>query len=54
MGAAAEELYEDLSEGSELTQIIVSSFKKSRSEISVWLKLADSAFFNQRNRVLEG
>ena len=54
MGAAAEELYEDLSEGSELTQRIVSSFKKSRSEISGWLKLADSAFFNQRNRVLEG
>ena len=54
MGAAAEELYEDLSEGSELTQRIVASFKKSRSEISGWLKLADSAFFNQRNRVLEG
>ena len=53
MGEAAEELYEELAEGNELTGRILASFKQSRSEISGWLKKADSAFFTQRNRVLE-
>ena len=54
MGEAAEQLYEELAEGNELTGRILASFRKSRSEISGWLEKADSAFFTQRNRVLEG
>ena len=38
----------------ELTGRILASFRKSRNEISGWLEKADSAFFTQRNRVLEG
>ena len=45
-------LYEELAEGNELTGRILASFKKSRDEISGWLKLADNAFTAQRNRVL--
>ena len=54
MGEAAEQLYEELAEGNELTGRILASFRKSRNEISGWLEKADSAFFTQRNRVLEG
>ena len=52
MGEASQELYEELAEGNELTGRILASFKKSRDEISGWLKLADNAFTAQRNRVL--
>jgi len=54
MGEASEELYAELAEGSELTGRILDSFKKARTDIGDWLKIADHGYTAQRRRVLEG
>ena len=54
MGEASEELYAELAEGNELTGRILESFKKARSDIGDWLKIADHGYTAQRRRVLEG
>ena len=43
-----------LAEGNELTGRILESFKKARSDIQDWLKLADHGYTAQRRRVLRG
>ena len=54
MGEASDELNAELAEGNELTGRILESFKKARSDIGDWLKIADHGYTAQRRRVLEG
>ena len=51
-GEAAEEVFEETREHSELASRIDDSFQKNLREMGAYLKLAEIGFSNQRNRVL--
>lgn len=51
-GEAAEEVFEETIQHSELTARTHESFAKARSEIGRWMLLADTGYTEQRNRVL--
>lgn len=53
-GEASEEVFEEARAHSDLANRIHESFAKSRSEVGGWADLADSAYVQQRNRVLGG
>ncbi len=52
-GEAAEEVFEEVREHSDLTNKIHESFAKARDEVGAWAKIADQAYVEQRNRVLD-
>jgi TRAP-type mannitol/chloroaromatic compound transport system substrate-binding protein len=51
-GKAAAEVYEETRKHSDLAARIHDSFEKARAEVGGWMKIADQAYLNQRNRVL--
>lgn len=51
-GKAAEEVFDETRQHSELAGKIHESFVKARTEIGGWISLSDTAYTNQRNRVL--
>ncbi len=51
-GKAAQEVFDETRQHSDLTGRIHDSFLAARSDIGRWSGLADAAFINQRNRVL--
>lgn len=51
-GEAAEEVFEEVRDHSKLAARIHDSFIKARSEVGGWMKISDSAYLAQRNRVL--
>ena len=51
-GEAAAEVFEETRKHSKLAARIHDSFAKSRKEVGSWMKIADQAYLNQRNRVL--
>ncbi len=51
-GEAAQEVFDETRQHSDLTGRIHESFLAARSDIGRWSGLADAAFINQRNRVL--
>jgi TRAP-type mannitol/chloroaromatic compound transport system substrate-binding protein len=51
-GEASKEVFEETREHSDLTARIHDSFLQARDEIGGWISLSDTAFTNQRNRVL--
>ena len=52
-GEAAEEVFEEVRQHSDLAARIHDSFAKSRAEIGAWAKISDQAYVSQRNRVLD-
>ena len=51
-GEAAEEVFEETRQHSELAMRIDDSFRTSMKEVAGWLSIAEIEYFNQRNRVL--
>jgi len=51
-GEAAQEVFDETRQHSELAAKIHDSFAKARDDIGRWTGLSDAAFVNQRNRVL--
>ena len=51
-GDAAEQVFADVRKHSKLAAKIDASFVKSRNEVGAWLNISDSAYLQQRNRVL--
>ena len=51
-GEAAEEVFEEVREHSELTNRIHESFAQTREDVGAWAKIADQAYLSQRNRYL--
>lgn len=51
-GAAAEEVFADVQSHDALAKEIHESFAQARSSIGGWMKIADQAYVQQRNRVL--
>ena len=52
-GEAAEEVYEEVRAHSPLAKKIDDQFRAALREIGGWQKIAEVAFSNQRNRVLD-
>ncbi|MEH6628370.1 MAG: TRAP transporter substrate-binding protein [Motiliproteus sp.] len=52
-GVAAEEVFAETRQHSDLAARIHDSFVKSRSEVGAWAKISDQAYVEQRNRVLD-
>ena len=52
-GEAAEEVFAEVREHSDLAARIHDSFAKARSSVGAWTGLSDTAFTTQRNRVLD-
>ena len=51
-GKAANEVFESVRSQSDLANRVYESFVKSRKDVGGWLKIADQAYLDQRNRVL--
>jgi TRAP-type mannitol/chloroaromatic compound transport system substrate-binding protein len=51
-GEAAEEVFEEVRQHSDLTKRIDDSFRASRATVANWISIAESEYFIQRNRVL--
>ena len=51
-GEAAEEVFEETRQHSELAKRIDDSFRTSMRDVAGWLTIAEIEYFNQRNRVL--
>ena len=51
-GEAAEEVFEEVQDHSDLAKRTHASFQKSREEVGAWAKISDQAYVAQRNRVL--
>ncbi len=51
-GEAAEEVFEEVQDHSDLAKRTHQSFVKSRDEVGAWAKISDQAYVAQRNRVL--
>ncbi len=51
-GEAAEEVFAETVEHSDLARRVHDSFVRARSDIGGWLKIADQSYLRQRNRVL--
>ena len=51
-GEAAEEVFEETSNHSDLARRINDSFIEARKKIGAWMDIADVAYLRQRNRVL--
>ena len=51
-GEAAEEVFEETRQHSELAKRIDDSFRTSMKDVAGWLSIAEIEYFNQRNRVL--
>jgi TRAP-type mannitol/chloroaromatic compound transport system substrate-binding protein len=51
-GEAADEVFEDVQDHSDLAKRIHESMVKARKEIGGWNNISDSAYVAQRNRVL--
>ncbi len=51
-GEAAEEVFEEVQDHSDLAKRTHQSFVKSRDEVGGWAKISDQAYVAQRNRVL--
>ena len=51
-GDASAEVFEEVQDHSDLAARIHASFNASRADVGGWMKLSDSAYINQRNRVL--
>ncbi len=51
-GEAADEVYAEVVEHSELARRIHDSFAKSRADVGAWAKISDQEYVSQRNRVL--
>ena len=52
-GEAAEEVYAETREHSDLAKRVYESFVNARRQTGGWSKLADAAYIAQRNRVLD-
>ncbi len=52
-GKAAEEVFAEVRQHSPLAAKIHDSFAKARSDVGHWISLSDTAYTNQRNRVLK-
>ena len=51
-GSASEEVFAEVQDHSDLAARIHASFEASRTDVGGWMKLSDSAYISQRNRVL--
>ena len=51
-GEAAEEVFAETVEHSELARRIHDSFAQARADVGGWAKIADQEYLRQRNRVL--